>query len=179
MAGNRNGNRRRTLASHAISLFCVCYLIWTLLTWTLTLEVLTVGAGVSALITATLLPLFADAGTIRITPRRVARAVELGLVAAGKVVVANAALARRIWAPSRPIRSGMVVVPTQVRTDAGLCGVGLVTSLIVDNQITDVDRARNKMLYHAIVVPDPESAYDKINGPIDRRIAAMEADVDD
>ena len=179
MAANRNGTRRRRLAIHAVSIFGVCYLIWTLLNWTLTLEVLTVGAGVSALITLALLPLFADAGTIRITPRRLGRALELGLFAAGKVVVANVQLARRIWAPSRPIRTGMVVVPTQVRTDAGLCGVGLVTSLIVDNQITDVDRVRNRMLYHAIVVPDPESAYDDINGPVDRRIAAMEADVDD
>jgi multicomponent Na+:H+ antiporter subunit E len=179
MTASRNGNRRRRLATHAVSLFGFCYLIWTVLTWTLTLEVLTVGAAVSALITAALLPLFADAGTIRITPSRVGRVIGLGAYAAGQIVVANLKLARRIWAPSRPIRSGMVVVPTQVRTDAGLCAVGLVTSLIVDNQITDVDRARNKMLYHAIVVPDAESAYDRINGPVDRRIAAMEADVDD
>jgi multicomponent Na+:H+ antiporter subunit E len=179
MAANRNGNQSRRLVIHAVSLFGVCYLVWTLLTWTLTLEVLTIGAAVSVLIALALLPPFSDAGTIRVTPRRVGQAVGLAVFAAGRVVVANAQLARRIWAPSRPIRTGMVVVPTEVRSDAGLCAVGLVTSLIVDNQIVDVDRARNKMLYHAIVVPGPESAYDRINGPIDRRIAAMEADVDD
>lgn len=167
------------MVSHAVSLFGVCYLTWTLLTWTLTLEFVVVGAAVSIVITGVLLPLFADTGIIRVTPSRIARAVELGLVAAGKIVVANITLARRIWAPSRPMRSGMVVVPTKVRTDAGLCGVGLVTSLIVDNQIVDVNRPRNSMLFHAIVVPDQESAYDEINGPVDRRIAAMEADVDD
>lgn len=175
MAAAQKESPRRRLVSHAVSLFGICYLIWTLLTWTLTLEVLTVGAVVSALVTAAMLPLFADAGTIRITPRRIGRAIELGVFAAGQIVLANAKLARRIWAPSRPIRTGMVVVPTEARTDAGLCAVGLVTSLIVDNQIADVDRARNKMLYHAIVVPDPASAYDEINGPVDRRIAAMEA----
>lgn len=166
--------RRRTLVSHAVSVFGLCYLVWTLLTWTLTLEVLTVGAAVSLFVTAVTLPLLTDTGTIRVTPRRVVGAVSLALLALRNVVIANASLARRIWAPSRPIRTGMVVVPTRVRSDAGLCAVGIVTSLIVDNQIVDVDRARHKMLYHAIVVPDTDAAYDEVNGPIDRRVAHLE-----
>jgi multicomponent Na+:H+ antiporter subunit E len=171
--------RRRVLATHAVTVFGLCYLVWNLLIWTLTLEVLTVGAFVCLLVTAAMLPLLADTGTIRVTPGRVVRTFELGLLAAGKMVLANLQLARRIWAPSRPIKSGMVVVPTRVRSDAGLCAVGVLTSLIVDNQIVDVNRARNKLLYHSIVVPEPDQAYDEINGPVDRRVAAMEALVDD
>jgi multicomponent Na+:H+ antiporter subunit E len=179
MAGNTPQRRRRTLVSHAISVFATCYLVWTLLTWTLTLEVLTVGAAVSALITAAMLPLLADSGTIRVTPRRVARVGALAALVARNIVLANLQLARRIWSPSRPIRTGMVVVPTKVRSDSGLCAVGVITSLIVDNQIVDVDRARHTMLYHAIVVPEPDAAYDQVNGPIDRRVAALEQLVED
>jgi multicomponent Na+:H+ antiporter subunit E len=171
--------RRRVLATHTVTVFGLCYLVWNLLMWDLTLEVLTVGAFVCLLVTAAMLPLLADSGTIRITPARVARGFELGLLAVGKMVLANLQLAPRIWAPSRPIKSGMVVVPTRVRSDAGLCAVGVLTSLIVDNQIVDVDRARHKLLYHTIVVPAPDEAYDEINGPVDRRVAAMEALVDD
>ena len=166
--------RRRTLIAHGISVVAFCYFVWTLLTWTLTLENLAVGAAVSALVTAAMLPLLADTGTIRITPLRVAKAMTLGALVAKNIVVANAVLARRIWSPSRPIRTGMVEVPTKVRSDAGLCAVGVITSLIVDNQIIDVDRARHTMLYHAIVVPDADAAYDEVNGPVDRRIADME-----
>jgi multicomponent Na+:H+ antiporter subunit E len=129
---------------------------------------------VSALITAAMLPLLANTGTIRITPRRIAKALVLGSLVARNIVLANVVLARRIWSPSRPIRTGMVVVPTKVRSDAGLCAVGVITSLIVDNQIVDVDRARHTMLYHAIVVPDADAAYDDVNGPVDQRIADLE-----
>lgn len=166
--------RRRTLFAHGISVFALCYFVWTLLTWTLTLENLTVGAAVSVLVTAAMSPLLADTGTIRITPRRIAKAVMLGALVAKNIVVANVVLARRIWSPSRPIRTGMVVVPTKVRSDAGLCAVGVITSLIVDNQIVDVDRARHTMLYHAIVVPDADAAYDDVNGPVDQRVAELE-----
>lgn len=170
----QRSRRRRTLIAHGASVFALCYFVWTLLTWTVTLENLVVGAAVSVLVTAAMLPLLADTGTIRITPRKMARALVLGALVARNIVVANVVLARRIWSPSRPIRTGMVVVPTKVRSDAGLCAVGVITSLIVDNQIIDVDRARHTMLYHAIVVPDADAAYDEVNGPVDRRIADME-----
>jgi hypothetical protein len=35
------------------------------------------------------------------------------------------------------------------------------------------------MLYHAIVVPEPDAAYDQVSGPIDRRVAALEQLVED
>jgi multicomponent Na+:H+ antiporter subunit E len=133
---------------------------------------------VSAAVAAVMQPLFADAGRITLTPRRVLRVVRLAGFASRRVVVANVTLSRRIWAPSMPVRTGMVAVRTRVRSDAGLCAVGVVTSLIVDNQIVDVDRVRNRLLYHAIDVPDTDRAYDAINGPVDQRVAVLEAMVD-
>jgi multicomponent Na+:H+ antiporter subunit E len=70
------------------------------------------------------------------------------------------------------LRSGTVIVPTTQRSELGLTVVGVVSSLIVDNQIVDVDRSRGRLLYHAVDVPprDPEVARDRINGPLERHL---------
>lgn len=63
-------------------------------------------------------------------------------------------------------------MPTTQRSELGLTVVGVVSSLIVDNQIVDVDRSRGRLLYHAVDVPprDPEVARDRINGPLERHL---------
>ena len=87
----------------------------------------------------------------------------------------NLSLSRRIWSPSRPLRPGMVIVPTEMRSDAGLTAVGLVTSLIVDNQIVDIDRKRGELQYHAVWVDteDPDANRKKINGPVESYLTDM------
>jgi multicomponent Na+:H+ antiporter subunit E len=47
----------------------------------------------------------------------------------------------------------MVIVPTSQRSAGGLTAVGLVTSLIVDNQLVDLDRDGAQLQYHAVEVP--------------------------
>jgi multicomponent Na+:H+ antiporter subunit E len=130
---------------------------WLLLTWTVTAEQLVCGALVSAAMTAVLAPLMGP--VVRpwalLNPRRLAAAARLVLVCLARIVVANLRLARRIWAPGRPLRSGMVVVRTLMASDAGVAGVGLLSSLIVDNQLVDLDRSRQDLQYHAVEVPAP------------------------
>ncbi len=91
------------------------------------------------------------------------------------IVVANLKLSRLILTPSLPLRSGMVIVPTAARSDGGLAAVGLITSLIVDNQIVDVDRARHLLQYHAVCVPEGgrEQAREAINGPVERMLEPL------
>lgn len=151
--------------------------MWVLLTWTRTTEVLLVGAFASAVVGFSLAPFGEPARPWRLfAPRRAYHAVVLLLRAIPRIVTANVSLARRIWAPSRPLASGMVRVPTRVRTHGGLCAVGVVTSLIVDNQIVDVDRSKDELLYHAVEVPsgDRQSRYEAINALVERHVVAME-----
>jgi multicomponent Na+:H+ antiporter subunit E len=161
---------------HAAVVALFTFWVWVLLTWTLTAEFLIVGAVLSIAVTVATLPIYAGTGRVRITPRRVWLVLRLAGRTLPGVIVANLSLARRIWSPHMPLRTGMVVVPTKARTDAGLTAVGVVTSLIVDNQIVDIDRSRNRLLYHAVVVPDGDSraAYDAVNGPIDAAVAEIE-----
>jgi multicomponent Na+:H+ antiporter subunit E len=152
------------------------YLCWVLLTWTATWEFLLVGLVVAMAVAAALAPLGEVAAPwTLLRPRRLLPTARLVADAAGRGVVANLEMARRIWSPGPPLTPGMVIVPTRMRSDAELAGAGIVTSLIVDNQVVDVDRSRHELLYHCVAVPEPpEQRYDAINGPVETRIRDVE-----
>ncbi|AGP65519.1 hypothetical protein OEM_39840 [Mycobacterium intracellulare subsp. yongonense 05-1390] len=87
-------------------------------------------------------------------------------------MAANLSLSRRILSPSRPLRSGMIIVPTQARSDGELAATGLLTSLVVDNQFVDLDRGRHLLQYHAMAVPRGP-ARESVNGPLESRVIAV------
>jgi multicomponent Na+:H+ antiporter subunit E len=94
--------------------------VWALLTWTLTIEQALFGALIAAAVAVALAPLGAVAGPWRLLrPRALAGAVWLLIAAAGRVLLANLRLSRRIWDPRRPLASGMVITPTRERQDWG------------------------------------------------------------
>ena len=156
--------------SRVFGLWCWAYLVWALLTWTLTVEQVVFGTFIAAAVAVALAPLGEVAGPWRLLrPRALAGGVWLLAAAAGRVLLANLRLARRIWDPRRPLSSGMVITPTSERQDWGLAAVGVISSLIVDNQITDLDVRAHELQYHAVAVPGggPQQARDEINGPVE------------
>lgn len=160
----------RRILVRLIGLWCWAYLVWVLLTWTLTVEQLLFGAAIALIVAAALAPLGEVAGPWRLLrPQALAGAFRLLIAAAGQVLQANLRLSRRIWDPRRPLTSGMVITPTQERQDWGLAAVGVISSLIVDNQITDLDVRAHELQYHAVAVPDggPQQAREQINGPVE------------
>ena len=156
-----------------LALAAWAYLVWVLLTWTRTAEQLLVGAGIAVLVAVALAPLGPVARPWRLAaPRRAWAIVRLIASALWRILQANLGLARRIWSPSLPLRSGMIVVPTAERSDAGLAGVGLISSLIVDNQIVDLDRDRDLLQYHAVSIP-PADPAESVNRPIERLLGPL------
>jgi multicomponent Na+:H+ antiporter subunit E len=153
------------------------YTVWLLLTWTATAEQLIFGAALALLIGIALAPVGDVIAPWRLLdPRRaLALAVLLGTCAV-QIVRANVSLARRILAPSRPLRSGMVIVPTRMRTVADIGATGLLTSLIVDNQIVDLDMRRHQLQYHCVAIPagDDRQKAEEINAPIERLIGRVD-----
>lgn len=171
-----SGPLGRDLVRRFVSLTIWCYAVWVLLTWTRTAEQLLTGLAVALVVAAFLTALGAVAAPwALLDPRRLAALARFAGSASWRVVVANVQLSQRIWAPSRPLRTGMVIVPTLARTDGELATVGLVTSLIVDNQIVDLDRDRHQLQYHAVDVPpaDPQQARAEINEPVERFLPAI------
>jgi multicomponent Na+:H+ antiporter subunit E len=158
--------------TRVIHLWVWTFAVWILLTWTpFTVLQEGFGAGLALAVALALAPLGPVAPPWRLlAPRRLAAVGRLVVAGLARIVVANLKLARRIWAPSRPLSSGMVVVPTAMRTPGELTAVALISSLIVDNQIVDLDGARHRLQYHAVAVPvgDAEDRRAAINGPVER-----------
>jgi multicomponent Na+:H+ antiporter subunit E len=164
------------VAGRVIALLCWAFGIWVLLTWTLSWEQMLFGAGIAAVVAVALAPLGEVAGPWRLlAPRRLAAIAVLFAVAARRIVLANLRLSWLIWNPRRPLRSGMVIVPTSQRSAGGLTAVGLITSLIVDNQLVDLDRSRAELQYHAVEVPEggPDRRREAINGPVEDLLKAF------
>jgi multicomponent Na+:H+ antiporter subunit E len=160
----------RQVPARLIALWCWAYLVWVLLTWTLTAEQLLFGAVVALAVAVALAPLGEVAGPWRLLrPRALTGGAWLLVAAASRVFLANLRLSRRIWDLRRPLTSGMVITPTQERQDWGLAAVGVISSLIVDNQLTDLDARAGELQYHAVAVPDgdAEQARQQINGPVE------------
>jgi multicomponent Na+:H+ antiporter subunit E len=158
-----------------LALWAWATIAWIVLTWSRSVQLLVVGAVVAGLVAAALAPLGNVAAPwAALRPRRLAGLAVIVGSSAVRVVKANLVLAWRIWNPRRPIRSGMLVIPTGVETGGGLAALGIVSSLIVDNQLVDLEPGR--LHYHAIWVSttDPEEARRVVLGRLDRDIARFE-----
>jgi multicomponent Na+:H+ antiporter subunit E len=167
------GPQRMAMARRIAGLFCWSYACWVLLTWTRTAEQLLIGAAIAAVVAVALAPLGAVAGPWQLlTPRRLAALAALLGYTAYRIVAANLRLSRLIWDPHlrRRLRTGMVIVETTEASVGGIAAVGLITSVIVDNQLVDLDPSQAQLQYHAVEVPEggPEQVREKINGPVER-----------
>jgi multicomponent Na+:H+ antiporter subunit E len=167
-----HGNRR-----DARDLLLWCLMTWLLLAWTVTVESLLVGAVVAGLVSLSLARLGPVVPPWRLLARR--RFIAIGrLIAtvAALVLRANVRLAWRVWSPHLPLATGMVVVPTRLRGEGAQAAVALITSLVVDNQLVDLDRSRHELLYHCLVVPPVERRYDEISGAVEHRLVVLADD---
>lgn len=133
------------------------------------------GAGVSVAVALVLAPLGPVARPWRaLRPRRLVRLAALAATSTVRIVSANLVLARRVWSPSLPIRTGMLVIPTDLRSDGGITVIGLLGSIIVDHQLVDIEPGR--LQYHAVWVAseDPIEARERINGRLERLLQSFD-----
>lgn len=161
-----------------LAIFAWAFLIWVLITWTMTTEQLAVGVVIAALVALLAAPLGPVPGPWRLLePRRLGRLIGLGAFCIVRIVQANCVLAWRIWSPRLPIRPGMLVIPTEMATPGGMTAVGILSSVIVDNQLVDLDAAGHQLQYHAIWVDttDPGRARQRITARIEGFVRGLEA----
>jgi multicomponent Na+:H+ antiporter subunit E len=163
---------RLRATENVLSLAVWLFAFWVLLTWTPTAEQFIFGAVLALLSAIAIAPLGPVVGPWRAAqPYRLRALVVLVANAAVRIVRANLSLTRRIWTAPRP-PSGMVIVPSRARSDGEIASTGLITSLIVDNQVIDLDRERRELQYHAIEVPEgtDDERAEHVNAPIERMI---------
>lgn len=158
-----------------VALWSWCFISWALLIPTATVEVGIIGAVVAIGVGLALRPLggrVAGPWTL-LWPPCLARALVLAGDTAVRVVRANLKLATAAWRPGGGRDTGVIAVPTRVRTEGEVLLVGVLTSLIVDNQLVDIDDETHQLWFHAIGLPDDADRTDAINGPVEDRIFAM------
>lgn len=175
--GRKHSAGRLVLLRRGVAIAIWAFAVWLLLTWTVTAEQLTTGAVIAVCLAVAMAPLRDVVPPWRLLdPRRLVAVLALAGLGLIKIVRANISLAVRIWRPQRPLKSGMVVVPTTLRSDGGLASVGLISSLIVDNQIVDLGREQHVLQYHAVSVPEGTKSEqaEAINAPIERLVARIE-----
>jgi hypothetical protein len=51
--------------------------------------------------------------------------------------------------------------------------VGVLTSLIVDNQLVDLDRANGELQYHAVELPRDERERAEVNSAVERSLTKL------
>ncbi|MET9021728.1 Na+/H+ antiporter subunit E [Actinopolymorpha sp. NPDC004070] len=155
--------------SRVAALWIWLFALWLLLTWTLTVEQWVVGAVVTAAVAVAFAPLGAVPRPWRLGPRRLWRLGRLAATALRRSAVANVQLTAWIWSARPRPPSGMLVVATSARSAAEFTTVGVLTSLIVDNQLVDVHRAGRRLQYHAVRVRDEDPARNRarINAPVE------------
>lgn len=176
LTGTGRGNQQTALRRGA-ALFLWTFVGWIVVTWTRSAEQLIFGAIASVLVAVACAPLGDVVPPWRLfEPRRIVVVARIAGLVVVNLVKANLSLSRRIWSPSRPLRPGMVIVPTNLRSEGALTAVGILTSLIVDNQIVDLDRRTNELQYHAVWVTtdDGQENRARMNGPIERLVGELE-----
>ena len=163
------------MVRRVVALWIWAFGVWVLLTWTRTVSQLVFGLCLSLAVAfgcAFFGPVAAPWAIL--SPRRLIGIIRLFISALGRIVRANLSLARRIWMPSLPLRSGMVIVPTEYASEGALAAVGLITSVIVDNQLVDLDVARGELQYHGVwVSADAEENRKRMNGPVEERLERL------
>lgn len=168
-----------TWALRLLALWSWSYAVWVLLLWTLTAEVLATGAVVCLATAVALAWTGPVAGPwVLLRPRTALGLVHVVTVSTARIVRANLTLTRLIWRRRPAPHSGMVVVPTHMRTGAAVGATGLLSSLAVDNQITDVDLRRHELLYHVVEVTRG-AGYESVNGPTERLLKPLVAPQED
>lgn len=164
------------LLRRAARLWVWTFTAWLLLTWTATVEQFTVGAAACVAVSLALAPL-ADVARpwVLLHPRRLAALASIGFRAMVRTVRANIDLARRIWSPARPLRSGMIVVPTVLEQPGEIAADGIISSLIVDHQLVDLDLRHREQLYHAIWVhtTEPTRAREYVDAWLEAALLAL------
>lgn len=176
---------RRDLLLRWFAMAVWLWLLWILLTWTATREQLLYGT-VFAVVLAVPLSALGEVGRPwrLFSPLRWPAVAKLGVIYVRRLVAANVSLSRRIWAPSRPLRSGMVVFPDPTSGDGALTALGIVSSTVVDNQLVDVHRNEGEesdepvqLQYHGVWITSADPAdnadaitdgmpqlFDRLNG---------------
>jgi multicomponent Na+:H+ antiporter subunit E len=146
--------------------FLVLALSWVALTGEVSLGNLLEGAVLSALLLA-LLRFRAGRG-FRLS--KVPKALGLLAYFLKELLLANAAVAKSVLSPASSLSPGIVAVPLDLTSDAGITTLANLITLTPGTLSIDVSEDRRTLWVHALQVGDPEAFRREVKEGFERRV---------
>ena len=151
--------------------FAFCFVVWLLLTWSLGMAELIIGAAVALLVAAVVGDLFPDGPRHWYNPVRVFWALVYLPVFFWYVIEANLDVAYRIVHPERPIRPGIVKVQTALKSE--VAKTFLANSITLTPGTLSVDIAGQTLYVHWINIRPDEAERERETARIVGRFEGM------
>ena len=146
--------------------FVVLALAWVALTGEVSPGNLLEGAVLSALLLA-LLRFRAGRG-VRLS--KVPKALGLLAYFLKELLLANAAVARSVLSPASSLSPGIVAVPLDLASDAGIATLANLITLTPGTLSIDVSEDRRTLFVHALQIGDPEAFRREVKEGFERRV---------
>ncbi|MCL4806655.1 MAG: Na+/H+ antiporter subunit E [Thermoanaerobaculia bacterium] len=146
--------------------FVFLALAWVALTGEVTLANLLQGAVLSGLLLALLR--FPVRRRLRIS--KVPKAIGLLLYFLKELLLSNASVARSILSPLSSLTPGIVAVPLDLKSDAGIATLANLITLTPGTLSLDVSPDRRTLYVHSVHVDDPDAFRREIKEGFERRV---------
>jgi len=146
--------------------FLVLALAWVAVTGEVSLGNLLEGAVLAALLLVLL----------RVPPRsrfrlsKAPKALGLLLYFLKELLLANAAVAKSVLSPAASLSPGIVAVPLDLTSDAGITTLANLITLTPGTLSIDVSEDRRTLWVHALQVGDPEAFRREVKEGFERRV---------
>jgi len=140
----------------SILTFCVAFVIWTILSWEISVVSFVVGALISVLISIATGHLFTDYPGKWIQPKRYLYFLFYVFIFLKECVRANIDVALRVIKPGLPINPGIVKVRTRLKSEAALTFLANSITLTPGTLSVDIDPAQGIIYVHWIDVKDKD-----------------------
>lgn len=146
--------------------FLLLTVAWVAWTGVVTLGNVLEGAVLSALLLALLR--FPRRRGVRLS--KVPKAIGLFLYFLKEVLLSNASVARSILSPASSLSPGIVAVPLDLTSDAGIATLANLITLTPGTLSLDVSPDRRTLYVHALHVDDPEAFRREVKEGFERRV---------
>ncbi len=143
---------KRMIFRSRVVTFCVSFLLWTLLSFSLDWQHLLLGVAVSLFVALMVGDMFTDAAVKWFNPHRYVWFFIYLFVFSYECVKANIDVATRVIRPHLPINPGVVKVKTILKTETGLTFLANFITLTPGTFTVDVDRQSGYLYIHWIDV---------------------------
>lgn len=90
-----------------------------------------------------------------------------------EIVKSNLAVARAVLAPTLELRPGIVAIPLDVQSDAGITTLANLITLTPGTVTLDISSDRKTLYIHAFEVDDPEALRRETKAVFERRVREL------